>query len=166
MNLIIVDGYNLIHGVPKLRRFLEHSLERARNELLDLLASYLTVRKVKIIVVFDGQAAQGEAPTLRKRNLHVMFSESAGRADAAIKRLLARQSNPKSASVVSDDSDLIRFARANQAGVLSSKEFYALLTKRRRNVKKNGIYDKFDGEMSEEELAEWMELFGIPQKKS
>lgn len=166
MNLLIVDGYNVIHGVPALRQFLDESLERARNELLDLLASYLIARKVKIIVVFDGQATQSGAPVFRKRNLHVMFSESVGQADAAIKRLLARQSNPKSASVVSDDTDLIRFAQSAQAGILSAAEFYSLITKRRRKSKKNGIYDKFDGEMSETELAEWMEIFGIPQKKS
>lgn len=165
MNLIIVDGYNLIHGIPGLRRYLDVSLERARDELTALIKSYQLKKKVLVTLVFDGQPLQPGASGPHRR-LKILFSKSPATADDLIKHMLRRQAHPKGVTVVTDDAELVRFARSYQTQVMATEEFYTMITKRRRRTKKNGIYDKFDSEMSEEELAEWMQLFGTTRKKS
>jgi len=165
MNVIIVDGYNIIHGIPGLRRYLDVSLERARDELIALVKAYQLNKKVNVTLVFDGQPSQLSATESRGR-FKVMFSKSPGTADEVIERIVRRHAHPRSTTVVTDDAELARFVRSYQAQVWSTDEFYTMLTKRRRCAKKNGIYDKFENEMTEEELAEWMQLFGTTRKKS
>lgn len=157
MNKIIVDGYNVIHRIPELRHFLDVSLERAREELLRLLKSYLLNKKLKITVVFDGQHPMGREQELSTPKLRVVFSNHPFKADPYIKRLVAKEKNKKALAMVSDDSDLVQFAGAFQVKVMSTSAFYELLSKR---AKTNDIHNKFDHELSEEELSEWLEIFG------
>lgn len=160
MNKIIIDGYNLIHAIPELAAAIETSLEHARNLLLERLKSYTIRKSVSVIVVFDGtHPPMGIDEPAFSRNLTVKFSRTPFKADPMIMNLVRHEKNKKSLIVVSDDHEIIDFACQNHASVLGSGAFFKrLATPSRSRVKT--VEQKFTSEMSEEELAEWMRLFG------
>jgi predicted RNA-binding protein with PIN domain len=158
MNKIIIDGYNMIHLVPELRQFLDNSLERARDELIGKLKTYLLNKKVHITLVFDGAHPAGVAPIERNRYLEIRFSKHPFKADPLIKGLIQKEKNKAAMTVVTHDSEIAAFAAAEHAAVLSPTEFWERLTKRQQQ---NDLYNKFDRELSDEELAEWKEIFGV-----
>lgn len=158
MNKIIIDGYNLIHRVPELAKILEVSLEQARDELIRLIKRYLLSKQVEIIVVFDGNHSQiGIENAHQTRKLKIVFSKYPFKADPMIKNLIGNESNKKSLTIVTDDSDIIQFAKANKTRVSASADFHNLLVKRFQSPE---IYNKYDRELSDEELTEWLKLFG------
>ena len=158
MNKIIIDGYNMIHLVPELRQFLDESLERARDELIRKLKSYLLNKKIFIAVVFDGNHPAGVPVNERNRNLEIKFSSYPFKADPLIKKLIQKEKNKGALTIVTHDSDLVTFANAEHAIAISPEEFWERLNKRQQQ---NGIFDKFDRELSDDELAEWKEIFGV-----
>ena len=158
MNKIIIDGYNMIHRVPKLNQFLEKSLERARHELILLLKSYLVRAKVQIILVFDGQYSfLGTFEDNPNSKLEVIFSKHPMKADPLIKAMIDKEKNKKTLTLVSDDVDIVNHARGQGTQVLSPVDFYHRIEKR---IYKNELHNKYDINLTEEEIAEWLEIFG------
>lgn len=158
MNKIIIDGYNMIHLVPELRQFLDEGLERSRDELIRKLKSYLLNKKVYIAVVFDGNHPASGQTFERNHNLEIKFSNYPFKADPLIKRLIQKEKHKGALTIVTHDSDIAAFAAAEHAAVISPSEFWERLTKRQQS---NDLYNKFDRELSDEELAEWKEIFGL-----
>lgn len=159
MNKIIIDGYNMIHRVPALRRFLEVSLERAREELGFHLKSYLAHHKINIVLVFDGaHPSIGSESTNRNDSFKVLFSKFPFKADPVIKDMIQKEEKKKSLTIVTDDADIIRYAQSQDVKFLSPGTFYARLEK--RFIRKE-LNNKYDQDMSEEELLEWLQIFGV-----
>ena len=142
-----------------MERHLSESLERSRDELIRLLKSYLLNKKVEITLVFDGNHPPFPVDSQPERSLRVIFSNYPFKADPVIKRLIEREKKKRSLTIVSDDADIIKFARTQGVGVLSTEGFYNRLVK--RFEQENDFYKKFDRELSEEELAKWKEIFGV-----
>ena len=158
MNQYIIDGYNLIHSIPVLAKYLEESLEAAREELLRYVKNYLASKSVEIIVVFDGSEPPIEVdPPHPGKELKIHFSRSPFKADPMIKNLIRSEGNKQSLTLVSDDSELVRFAKMNHAKVSSTKVFFETLEK---PFKCQDIYKKYDRDLSQDELDEWLKLFG------
>ena len=159
MNKIIIDGYNMIHRVPELRDHLEKSLECARDALIRLLKTYLLNKTIQITVVFDGtEAPPGLSSVQHYRSLKVIFSRYPFKADPLIISLIAREKSRRSLTVISDDSEITQNAQSNQTLVLTTHAFYDRLVKRQQI---SGIENKFDRELSQEELNEWLKIFGV-----
>lgn len=87
MERMIVDGYNVIHAWPELKRLLnEASLEAARDRLIERLAVFGMVTGAEVTVVFDSRHAP--APTEEMiEGVRVMFTRKGHSADHAIERL-------------------------------------------------------------------------------
>ncbi len=157
MNTLVIDGYNVIHRLPAFRRFLEVSLERAREELIQLVRAYVARRKVSAVVVFDGQAGLAAPDWPANGRLRVLFSRPPRDADAVIRDLVTRAENRKALTVVTDDVEIIRFAAANQVPSLSTSVFYDRLNQRPATTEVDG---KYDSPLSPDELDDWLQLFG------
>ncbi len=162
MNKIIIDGYNLIHAVPELSRHLQASLETARGQLLTKLRGLTAAKQVQVVVVFDGDQALPEVEAaLQARRLQVVFSRRPVKADAVIKQLVLRAAHKKSLQVVSDDREIVEFAKAQGAGVVASGQFYDSINKKH---KVETMREKYGKELSDDELAEWLRIFGQESK--
>lgn len=149
----------MIHQVPELCQFLDVSLERAREELVLHLKSYLVRHKVDIILVFDGdQPLVGIARLHRNNYPKILFSKYPLNADRVIKDLINKEDKKKGLTVVTDDGDIIRYAISHNAKSLSTSEFYNRLEKR---FDRKELNNKFDQDLSEEELSEWLQIFGV-----
>ena len=123
MEKILVDGYNLIHKDPALKELVRHSLEQAREALLDRLAAYRTGDMI-IVVVFDGQAGRAGAGSRRRSGVEARFSRAPRSADQAILEIIAAEPRRSSLLVVTSDAkDIGRAARAEGARWISSEAF-------------------------------------------
>jgi predicted RNA-binding protein with PIN domain len=89
MERVIVDGYNVIHAWPQLKRLLgDASLEAARDKLIERLSVFGMVAGADVTVVFD--AHQSTARTNSEEvveGVHVLFTRKGHSADHAIERI-------------------------------------------------------------------------------
>jgi len=85
---LIVDGYNVIHAWPSLKRLLGVSLEAARDKLIERLSVYGLVTGGDVTVVFDAHHPSATANAKEEvEGVHVIFTRKGHSADHAIERL-------------------------------------------------------------------------------
>ena len=90
---IIVDGYNVIHAWPQLKRLLtEASLEAARDKLVERLAVLGMVTGVEVSVVFDSHQAKASSEEVVE-GVSVLFTRKGHSADHAIERIAYQATN-------------------------------------------------------------------------
>ncbi len=88
MHRMIVDGYNVIHAWPSLKRLLNVSLEAARDKLVERLSTYGLVTGEDVTVVFDAHHSASRANSEeRVEGVRVMFTRRGHSADHAIERI-------------------------------------------------------------------------------
>jgi uncharacterized protein len=88
MERVIVDGYNVIHAWPSLKRLLDVSLEAAREKLVERLSVYGLVTGYDVTVVFDAHHSASRANAEeRVEGVRVMFTRKGHSADHAIERI-------------------------------------------------------------------------------
>ena len=88
MRRLIVDGYNVIHAWPSLKRLLDVSLEAARDKLIERLAVYGLVTGEEVTVVFDAHKTAARASAEEwVEGVRVVFTRKGHSADHAIERI-------------------------------------------------------------------------------
>ena len=154
----IIDGYNLIHKIPKFKNAIEQSLEHSRNSLISFLRAYQSSKNVNVTLVFDGDnVGYTGAAELSTKRLKIIYSNSPEKADPLIKRLILKVKNKKALILVSADNDLINFCKTQGGQVISPEMFYSQASK---HPKHEQMDQKYNQDISPDELDEWMEIFG------
>ena len=88
MDRLIVDGYNVIHAWPPLKRLLGVSLEAARDKLVERLSVFGLVTETDVTVVFDAHHSSAMANAEEQvEGVHVVFTRKGHSADHVIERL-------------------------------------------------------------------------------
>jgi predicted RNA-binding protein with PIN domain len=129
MQKIIIDGYNLIHADPALRRLAARGMEEARVGLLERLRLYLEAKRVQITVVFDGAGGMIDADPVIPGRLQVLYSAGGQTADEVIRTVLHGHPNPRQYIVITSDmADIGRSVGAVGATVMGSAEFLQRLS--------------------------------------
>ena len=119
---IIIDGYNLIRQSPLLNSLDRRDIRLGREALIDLLSAYKRLKPHKITVVFDGAGDFVFSSGSEKvKDVEVRFSRPPGSADTVIKELASGLR--EKALIVSSDADVVRYAEAKGAAVVSSPVF-------------------------------------------
>ncbi len=92
MSRLIVDGYNVVHAWPSLKRLLSTaSLEDARDELVRRLAVLGLVSGEDVTVVFDAHHSQAMSNSEAiVDSVRVVFTRRGHSADHSIERLAYR----------------------------------------------------------------------------
>ena len=76
-NMVIVEGYNLIYADERLQRTALFSLEKAREELMDLLSSYVAYTKTELVLVFDAYLVKdGEGSEFMHNGYKVVYTKA------------------------------------------------------------------------------------------
>jgi len=140
---LVIDGYNLIHQSPELRRFDKEDLEQGRAMLLKELHAYQRMKKHAITVVFDGWI-EGHFSESHARvgNISVVFSRRGEKADEVIKRLATQEK--EGAMVVTSDRDLAFSCSKAGCEVVPSLEFVTKMELARYIEVKGGVDDTND----------------------
>ena len=114
MERVIVDGYNVIHAWPQLKRLLgDASLEAARDKLIDRLSVFAMVGGADVTVVFDAHhsAVRTNSEDVVE-GVRVVFTRKGHSADHVIERIAydASQSGDMITVATSDrfQRDLVR----------------------------------------------------------
>jgi len=94
MSQLIVDGYNVIHAWPSLKRLLTTaSLEAARDKLVERLAVLGMVTGDDVTVVFDAHHSNAMSNSEETVDgVRVVFTRKGHSADHSIERLAYRSS--------------------------------------------------------------------------
>lgn len=136
---LVIDGYNLI-GVDS--DF--NDIEALRDSLVDSLAVYKKLRRVKITVVFDATFTCRLTGTREMRSgIEVVFTKGGQKADSVLKDY-ARASGT-GLTVVTSDRDVASYAASCGSVVIGSGEFRGLLDGALYEELKGAAVDDDDG---------------------
>ncbi|HEY8865138.1 MAG TPA: NYN domain-containing protein [Candidatus Dormibacteraeota bacterium] len=114
MERVIVDGYNVIHAWPQLKRLLDDaSLEASRDKLIERLSVFGMVAGADVTVVFDAHHSTARTSSEELvEGVHVMFTRKGHSADHAIERIAYEASQAGDAITVATSDrfqrDLVR----------------------------------------------------------
>ena len=128
--LVILDGYNLIFAWDTLTEVAAHSLEKARETLLDILASYAAYTKTELMLVFDAyRVPDGTGSDFHRDGIRVVFTKQFQTADAYIEKTIHNLGPDYSIRVVSGDHLLQISAVTAGVSRMTPKEFITEITR-------------------------------------
>lgn len=138
MDILIVDGYNIINQWTHLKKELETSgLEHARNELIEMMAEYQSFTGDKVIVVFDGYLTNN--PQITKSNelgVEVIFSKHKQTADSLIERFVYKERGVgKTIFVASKDTALERIVFGLGCFIISPEKLEEMIKHVKSEIK-------------------------------
>ena len=128
--MVIIDGYNLIYSWDDLKATADFSLEKAREELMDILSNYVAFTKTELVLVFDAYLVKdGEGSDFIKDGYRVVYTKADQTADAFIEKMMFELGPNYDIKMVTDDR-LLQFS-AVHSGIfrMTSKEFRDEVTK-------------------------------------
>lgn len=129
-NLVIIDGYNLIYSDERLKNTSIFSLEKARDELMDLLSDYVSYTKTELVLVFDAHLVKdGAGSEFVHDGYRVVFTKEDQTADTYIEKMMHELGPDYSIRMVTNDR-LLQFS-AVHSGIsrMTTKEFIEELTR-------------------------------------
>lgn len=122
--VLLVDGYNIIHAWEDLRELAAVNIDGARGKLMDILCNYQGVRGIPIIVVFDAYRIQGhETEILDYHNIHVVYTKEAETADQYIEKFAHENGKRAKVTVVTSDGMEQIIIRGQGCILISAREF-------------------------------------------
>lgn len=165
--MYLIDGHNLIPKIPG------RSLRDIDDEqdLIALLQRYCAARGRDVEVFFD-KAPVGYSGTRSYGRVTAHFVRQGITADDAIRRRLASLGNQsRNATVVSSDRQVQSEARSRQAAVIPSETFAAELASllppsepdQKGRPKPRKPKDSGSTQLTQEEIDEWLRLFGADE---
>lgn len=87
MEILLVDGYNMIGDWPDLRVLRDKDLAAARDLLVDKMAEYQAYTGMRVIVVFDAHYVPGTETKFQNYRIEVIFTKENESADERIEKL-------------------------------------------------------------------------------
>ncbi|MGM8365544.1 NYN domain-containing protein [Virgibacillus sp. W0181] len=95
MNILLVDGYNVIGAWQELQAIKQTDMEQARDRLIDLMAEYKAFTGIRVIIVFDAYYVSGKESTMNIHHVEVIFTKEKETADECIEKLIKSLKNIK-----------------------------------------------------------------------
>lgn len=104
ISYLLVDGHNVMHAWPELRREMRSANRRhlARLELMRRLRTYQDMSGRQVVLVFDGTQSQ-RTEEREPGGLQVIYAEASVTADGIIERIAHRYARERSVLVASAD---------------------------------------------------------------
>jgi uncharacterized protein len=93
MDILLVDGYNIIGSWPELQELKNKDLAAARDRLVEKMAEFQGYTGYKVIVVFDAYGVQGLEKKYKNYQIDVSFTKENETADERIEKLAIALSN-------------------------------------------------------------------------
>jgi len=143
--IMVIDGYNVINRVPAFRACLDKSLRAARESLSGFCLEWKSLRRdiVEFVVVFDGDSVFSRGTDHSPLGIRFVFSRKGETADDCIRQMLEEGlARGGEFVVVSDDSEVKRHARANEASVMDTMTFFQSLRGRKGKTGKASSSEK------------------------
>jgi hypothetical protein len=95
MDVLLVDGYNIIGDWEELSRLRDKDLSQARKLLIEKMAEYKAYRGYRVIVVFDAYEVKGLGSNEDQFGVEIIYTKEKETADECIERLVKSLKNVK-----------------------------------------------------------------------
>jgi len=90
MDILLVDGYNIIGAWKELRALKANKLIDARDRLIEMMAEYKAYSGLRVIVVFDAHLVPGIEKKKKQYDVEVIFTRENETADERIEKLTSQ----------------------------------------------------------------------------
>ncbi|WP_270182774.1 NYN domain-containing protein [Alkalihalobacillus sp. CinArs1] len=87
MDVLLVDGYNIIGAWPELRNLKDNDFSKARELLIEYMAEYQAYTGFRVIVVFDAHLSRGVEKKGSLYGVEVIYTRENETADERIEKL-------------------------------------------------------------------------------
>lgn len=133
--ILLIDGYNILHAWDEWKPFLPDRLEDARDALRDLLCDYAGATGKPVVLVFDAYAVPDNPGKAEKyKNIYVIYTREAQTADAFIEQTTFYGRNTARIRVVTSDRPEQLISSGNAALRTSAREFHAEVNRVRDGI--------------------------------
>ena len=133
--ILLIDGYNILHAWDEWKPFLPDRLEDARDALRDLLCDYAGATGKPVVLVFDAYTVPDNPGKAEKyKNIYVIYTREAQTADAFIEQTTFYGRNTARIRVVTSDRPEQLIASGNAALRTSAREFHAEVNRVRDGI--------------------------------
>lgn len=153
----LIDGYNVLFSLGWIPNPVkEGDLQRARQQLLEMLADGLGEKAKFCTVVFDAAKAPPRTPGDGvHRGIEVRFTKRREEADDLITWLITQCHVPKQLTVISSDHRLVEATNRKRATSIKADQFFEWL-ERQQSPSPSATSSPT---VSPEEQAHWMKSF-------
>ncbi|WNS75592.1 NYN domain-containing protein [Bacillus sp. DTU_2020_1000418_1_SI_GHA_SEK_038] len=162
MDILLVDGYNVIGAWPELRELKKKDLAAARDRLIEKMAEYQGYSGYRVIVVFDAHYVKGTEKKFKDSKVEVIFTRTNETADERIEKLAISLSNIKTQVHVATSDYTEQWAIFGQGALRKSSrellnEMNTIESKIEKKVKKIQEKQPFSRIPLSKEMAEIFE---------
>lgn len=138
MNILIVDGYNIIGAWPELITLKNKDLGAARDALVEKMAEYQAYTGFRVIVVFDAHYVQGNEKKYHNYKVEVIFTKENESADERIEKLASLLNNRKTQIHVATSDYTEQWVIFGQGALRkSARELLNEMNLIQKNIEKN-----------------------------
>jgi uncharacterized protein len=95
MDILLVDGYNMIGAWGELRALRDKDLPAARDRLIEMMAEYQAYTGYRVIIVFDAHYVQGIEKKYLNYKVEIIFTKENETADERIEKMAIQLNNRK-----------------------------------------------------------------------
>ncbi len=95
MNILLVDGYNIIGAWPELIELKKKDFSAARDRLVEKMAEYQGYSGYKVMIVFDAHGVESLEKKYKNFKVDVIFTKKNETADERIEKLAKELNNIK-----------------------------------------------------------------------
>ncbi|MEH7124670.1 NYN domain-containing protein [Bacillus sp. JJ1532] len=162
MDILLVDGYNVIGAWPELRELKKKDLAAARDRLIEKMAEYQGYSGYRVIVVFDAHYVKGTEKKYKDSKVEVIFTRTNETADERIEKLAISLNNIKTQVHVATSDYTEQWAIFGQGALRKSSrellnEMNSIESKIEKRVKKIQEKQPFSKIPLSKEMAEIFE---------
>jgi predicted RNA-binding protein with PIN domain len=138
MDILIVDGYNIIGAWPELKDLRDKDLAAARDLLIEKMAELQAYSGYRVIVVFDAYIVQGTEKKLKSHKVEVIFTKENETADERIEKMAIQLSNRKTHIHVATSDYTEQWAIFGQGALrISARELLTEVQQIEKRIEKN-----------------------------
>ncbi len=152
----LIDGHNLIAQLPDI------ALDDPNDEalLVERLKGFVAGNGKRCVVIFDRGLPGGKSTVLSTSRLQVIFASAHHTtADRLIQKRIRSIKDPKNWTLVSSDNEILATARAYGMKVIRASDFARQL-QRAKKRQRPSIGEAEHIHLSEQEIDEWLKIFG------
>lgn len=145
MEILLVDGYNIIGAWPALNKLKSRDLAAARDALVEKMAEYQGYSGYRVIVVFDAYYVRGTETKYKNYKVEVIYTRENETADERIEKLAKELNNRRTQIHVATSDFTEQWAIFGQGALRkSARELLIEMNNIEKNIGKkvNNIKDK------------------------
>ncbi len=95
MDVLLVDGYNVIGAWTELKKLKATDFNASRERLISALAEYQAFKGWRVILVFDAHLSPGIEKKSKELRIEVIYTREKETADERIEKLVSQYKNVK-----------------------------------------------------------------------